>query len=50
VAAAADNPIAPDWDKELANARELNKKRQQSAATLWMDKTIYEEDNAAAVG
>ena len=36
--------IAPDWDKELANARELNKKRQQSAATLWMDKTIYEED------
>lgn len=35
--------IAPDWDKELANARELNKKRQQSAATLWMDKTVYEE-------
>jgi D-alanine transfer protein len=36
--------ITPDWDKELAHARELNKKRQQSAATLWMDKTIYEED------
>lgn len=36
--------MTPDWNKELANARELNKVRQQSAATLWMDKTIYEED------
>ncbi|MGG7445735.1 D-alanyl-lipoteichoic acid biosynthesis protein DltD [Kosakonia oryzendophytica] len=32
----------PDWDKELAHARELNAYRQQSAATLWMDKSIYE--------
>ena len=36
--------LSPDWDKALANARELNKKRHQSAATLWMDKTIYDED------
>jgi len=33
---------APDWDKELAHARELNARRQQSAATMWMDKSIYE--------
>src|SRR5690606_11526715 len=34
--------LVPDWDKALLNARELNKKRQQSAATLWMDKTVHE--------
>ncbi len=34
--------VTPDWDKELAHARELNAYRQQSAATLWMDKSIYE--------
>lgn len=32
----------PDWDQELAHARELNKRRQQSAATMWMDKSVYE--------
>lgn len=32
----------PDWDQELANARELNKVRKQSAATMWMDKEVYE--------
>ena len=35
--------VMPDWDKELANARELNQSRHQSAATMWMDKTIYEK-------
>ncbi|MFH5069957.1 D-alanyl-lipoteichoic acid biosynthesis protein DltD [Enterobacter cloacae complex sp. 2024EL-00215] len=35
-------PVVPDWNKELAHARELNKKRQQSAATMWMDKSVYE--------
>lgn len=33
----------PDWDRELAHARELNKSRHQSAATMWMDKSVYEE-------
>nr|WP_318382622.1 D-alanyl-lipoteichoic acid biosynthesis protein DltD [uncultured Enterobacter sp.] len=33
--------IAPDWDRELAHAVELNKVRGQSAATMWMDKTEY---------
>lgn len=35
--------IVPDWDRELAHARELNMSRQQSDATLWMDKSIYED-------
>lgn len=42
---ASTTPITPDWDKELAHARELNKVRQQSAATLWMDKSIYEQED-----
>lgn len=33
----------PDWDQALAHARELNKRRQQSAATMWMDKSVYED-------
>lgn len=37
-----DNITMPDWDQELANARELNKVRKQSAATMWMDKAVYE--------
>ncbi|SLM64100.1 MULTISPECIES: D-alanyl-lipoteichoic acid biosynthesis protein DltD [Dickeya] len=35
---------APDWDKALEHARELNRPRQQSAQTLWMDKSVYESD------
>ena len=34
--------ITPDWDRELAHARKLNEARQESADTLWMDKTVYE--------
>ncbi|WP_039058162.1 D-alanyl-lipoteichoic acid biosynthesis protein DltD [Enterobacter sp. Bisph1] len=34
--------IAPDWDRELAHARELNEARHESADTLWMDKSVYE--------
>lgn len=37
----------PDWDQEQANARELNKKRQQSAATMWMDKSLYKQGDTA---
>ncbi|MGY5958270.1 D-alanyl-lipoteichoic acid biosynthesis protein DltD [Kosakonia sp. BK9b] len=33
--------ITPDWDRELAHARELNESRHESAATLWMDKSVY---------
>ncbi|MGM3224980.1 D-alanyl-lipoteichoic acid biosynthesis protein DltD [Dickeya zeae] len=36
--------IVPNWDNELANAHELNKSRQQSAATFWMDKSVYDDD------
>lgn len=35
----------PDWDQALAHARELNQSRQQSADTLWMDKTVFADDN-----
>ncbi|MBP2846968.1 DltD [Dickeya oryzae] len=36
--------MVPNWDNELAHAHELNKSRQQSAATLWMDKSVYDDD------
>ncbi|WP_407273929.1 D-alanyl-lipoteichoic acid biosynthesis protein DltD [Dickeya ananatis] len=36
--------IVPNWDNELAHAHELNKSRQQSAATFWMDKSVYDDD------
>ncbi|WPD75060.1 D-alanyl-lipoteichoic acid biosynthesis protein DltD [Dickeya fangzhongdai] len=36
--------IVPDWDNELAHAYELNKSRQQSAETLWMDKSVFDDD------
>ncbi|WP_171852422.1 D-alanyl-lipoteichoic acid biosynthesis protein DltD [Dickeya dadantii] len=36
--------IVPNWDNELVNAHELNKSRQQSAATFWMDKSVYDDD------
>ncbi len=39
------NIINPDWDMALAHARELNKSRQQSADTMWMDKSIFADDN-----
>ncbi len=35
---------APDWDRELANAHVLNKSRQQSAETMWMDKSFFDDD------
>ncbi|GAB7265092.1 hypothetical protein DZS_43310 [Dickeya ananatis] len=28
----------------MAHAHELNKSRQQSAATFWMDKSVYDDD------
>ncbi|WP_313624969.1 D-alanyl-lipoteichoic acid biosynthesis protein DltD [Kosakonia sp.] len=34
--------ITPNWEHELAHARELNEARQESADTLWMDKTVYQ--------
>lgn len=40
---------SPDWGQELAHARELNKSRQQSAATLWMDKSVYEDGDTPEV-
>lgn len=39
--------VLPDWEQELIHARELNKRRQQSAATMWMDKSVYEEGDTA---
>ncbi len=39
-----NNAITPDWDRELAHAQELNKPRQQSAETLWMDKSVFDDD------
>ncbi|WP_407321703.1 D-alanyl-lipoteichoic acid biosynthesis protein DltD [Dickeya ananatis] len=36
--------MVPNWDSELAHAHELNKSRQQSAATFWMDKSVYDDD------
>ncbi|QOL16798.1 D-alanyl-lipoteichoic acid biosynthesis protein DltD [Dickeya dianthicola] len=41
--------VVPDWDRELAQAHELNKSRQQSAATLWMDKDVYEDGETPEV-
>ncbi|MCI4183817.1 DltD, partial [Dickeya dianthicola] len=41
--------VVPDWDRELAQAYELNKSRQQSAATLWMDKDVYEDGETPEV-
>lgn len=37
--------VMPDWDQELAHARVLNQSRQQSAETMWMDKTVFADDN-----
>ncbi|WCG84236.1 D-alanyl-lipoteichoic acid biosynthesis protein DltD [Pectobacterium sp. A5351] len=40
-------PIAhtiPDWNRELDQARVLNQSREQSADTLWMDKSVFADD------
>ncbi|WP_350238848.1 D-alanyl-lipoteichoic acid biosynthesis protein DltD [Pectobacterium colocasium] len=34
----------PDWPRELQQARVLNQSRQQSADTLWMDKSVFADD------
>ncbi|ECG1391793.1 TPA_asm: DltD [Salmonella enterica subsp. houtenae serovar 45:g,z51:-] len=44
----AKSYVSPDWDKQLAHARELNLVRQESAATLWMDKSVYDDEKTAA--
>ncbi|MBA0175836.1 D-alanyl-lipoteichoic acid biosynthesis protein DltD [Pectobacterium carotovorum] len=36
--------MTPDWNRELAQAHVLNQSRQQSAETLWMDKTVFADD------
>ncbi|NWC63310.1 D-alanyl-lipoteichoic acid biosynthesis protein DltD [Cedecea sp. P7760] len=43
----AKSYVAPDWNQQLAHARELNQVRQESAATLWMDKSVYDDEKAA---
>lgn len=34
----------PDWNRELAQAQVLNQSREQSADTLWMDKSVFADD------
>ncbi|KHN54669.1 D-alanyl-lipoteichoic acid biosynthesis protein DltD [Pectobacterium fontis] len=34
----------PDWHHELNHAHVLNQSRQQSADTLWMDKSVFADD------
>lgn len=34
----------PDWNRELAQAQLLNQSREQSADTLWMDKSVFADD------
>ncbi|WP_420064284.1 D-alanyl-lipoteichoic acid biosynthesis protein DltD [Pectobacterium colocasium] len=34
----------PDWAREREQARVLNQSRQQSAETLWMDKSVFADD------
>ncbi|MFJ5473946.1 D-alanyl-lipoteichoic acid biosynthesis protein DltD [Pectobacterium carotovorum] len=36
--------MTPDWNHELAQAHVLNQSRQQSAETLWMDKSVFADD------
>ncbi|KHT35314.1 D-alanyl-lipoteichoic acid biosynthesis protein DltD [Pectobacterium carotovorum] len=36
--------MTPDWNRELAQAHVLNQSRQQSAETLWMDKSVFADD------
>lgn len=40
---------SPDWDLQLAQARVLNQSRQQSAATLWMDKSVFADNETPEV-
>lgn len=34
----------PDWNQQLTQAQVLNRSRQESAATLWMDKSVFEDE------